>query len=87
MSLIGAGAAPDAAPDIARPAPGTARPTPSITRGAPSGGTLAVEAVGLVKSFGGTRAVSGVDLAVARGSIYGLLGPNGAGALDRKSVV
>ncbi len=86
MSLIGAGAAPDAAPDIARPAPGTARPapgtarpTPSITRGAPSGGTLAVEAVGLVKSFGGTRAVSGVDLAVARGSIYGLLGPNGAG--------
>jgi len=40
---------------------------------------LAVEATGLVKSFGETRAVDGVDLAVRRGSIYGVLGPNGAG--------
>ncbi len=40
---------------------------------------LAVEATGLVKSFGETRAVDGVDLAVGRGSIYGVLGPNGAG--------
>jgi ABC-2 type transport system ATP-binding protein len=41
--------------------------------------TLAVEAVDLVKEFGETRAVDGVDLAVPTGSIYGLLGPNGAG--------
>ena len=41
--------------------------------------TLAIEAVGLVKSFGDTRAVDGVDLAVRRGSVYGVLGPNGAG--------
>jgi ABC-2 type transport system ATP-binding protein len=40
---------------------------------------LAIEAVGLVKSFGDTRAVDGVDLAVRRGSVYGVLGPNGAG--------
>ena len=40
---------------------------------------LAVEATGLVKTFGATRAVDGVDLAVARGSVYGVLGPNGAG--------
>ncbi len=40
---------------------------------------LAVEATGLVKSFGDTRAVDGVDLAVPRGSVYGVLGPNGAG--------
>ncbi len=40
---------------------------------------LAIEATGLVKSFGGTRAVDGVDLAVPSGSIYGVLGPNGAG--------
>jgi ABC-2 type transport system ATP-binding protein len=41
--------------------------------------TLAIEATGLVKSYGETRAVDGVDLAVRRGSVYGVLGPNGAG--------
>jgi ABC-2 type transport system ATP-binding protein len=41
--------------------------------------TLAIEAVGLVKAFGDTRAVDGVDLAVPRGAVYGVLGPNGAG--------
>ncbi len=40
---------------------------------------LAIEASGLVKSFGDTRAVDGVDLAVRTGSVYGVLGPNGAG--------
>jgi len=40
---------------------------------------LAIEATGLVKSFGKTCAVDGVDLAVRSGSVYGLLGPNGAG--------
>ncbi len=40
---------------------------------------LAIEATGLEKSFGETRAVCGVDLAVRRGSVYGMLGPNGAG--------
>ncbi len=40
---------------------------------------LAIEATGLVKTFGETRAVDGVDLAVRTGSIYGVLGPNGAG--------
>nr|MDQ3936862.1 ATP-binding cassette domain-containing protein [Actinomycetota bacterium] len=41
--------------------------------------TLAIEATGLVKSFGDTEAVRGVDLAVPTGSVYGVLGPNGAG--------
>ncbi len=40
---------------------------------------LAIEATGLVKAFGSTRAVDGVDLAVAAGAVYGVLGPNGAG--------
>ena len=40
---------------------------------------LAIEATGLVKVFGETRAVDGVDLAVRTGSVYGVLGPNGAG--------
>jgi ABC-2 type transport system ATP-binding protein len=40
---------------------------------------LAIEATGLVKTFGDVRAVDGVDLSVRRGSVYGVLGPNGAG--------
>lgn len=40
---------------------------------------IAVKAVDLIKDFGDTRAVDGVSLSVASGSIYGLLGPNGAG--------
>ena len=40
---------------------------------------LAIEASGLVKTFGVTRAVDGVDLAVRSGAVYGVLGPNGAG--------
>ncbi|WP_234026276.1 ABC transporter ATP-binding protein [Qipengyuania thermophila] len=39
----------------------------------------AVMARGLVKRFGGTEAVGGVDLTVPAGAIYGILGPNGAG--------
>ena len=40
---------------------------------------IAVQAEGLVKRFGDTKALDGVDLAVRRGSVLGLLGPNGAG--------
>ncbi|HYN97317.1 MAG TPA: ATP-binding cassette domain-containing protein [Pilimelia sp.] len=40
---------------------------------------LAIETTGLVKAFGATRAVDGVNLAIPRGAVYGLLGPNGAG--------
>ncbi|MBW4717804.1 ATP-binding cassette domain-containing protein [Saccharothrix obliqua] len=39
----------------------------------------AIETSGLVKVFGDTRAVDGVDLTVPAGTVYGLLGPNGAG--------
>lgn len=41
--------------------------------------TTAIEAEGLVKIFGDNRAVDGVDLEVATGTVYGVLGPNGAG--------
>jgi oleandomycin transport system ATP-binding protein len=39
----------------------------------------AVEAAGLVKRFGPTVALDGIDLAVRQGSVLGVLGPNGAG--------
>ena len=44
-----------------------------------SNSDLAVQADGLIRRFGATEAVRGVDLAVQRGEIYGFLGPNGAG--------
>jgi len=39
----------------------------------------AIEVSGLVKSFGEVRALDGVDLAAAPGTVLGVLGPNGAG--------
>lgn len=40
---------------------------------------VAIDAAGLVKHFGPTRAVDGLDLEVRTGAVYGVLGPNGAG--------
>ena len=43
---------------------------------------------GMVRAFGGVRAVDGATFDVLPGSITGLIGPNGAGkSTDRKSVV
>lgn len=42
-------------------------------------GELAIETSGLTKIYGKTRAVDGIDLAIARGGVHGFLGPNGAG--------
>jgi len=41
--------------------------------------TSAIEAEGLVKSFGKVRALDGIDMVARRGTVFGLLGPNGAG--------
>ncbi len=40
---------------------------------------LAIEATGLIKTFGETKALAGVDLAARHGSVLAVLGPNGAG--------
>ncbi|MGW1198902.1 ATP-binding cassette domain-containing protein [Streptomyces sp. NPDC002536] len=40
---------------------------------------IAVEVRGLVKHFGETKALDGVDLDVREGTVLGVLGPNGAG--------
>ena len=39
----------------------------------------AVHVEGVVKRFGSTIALAGVDLDVEEGTVFGLLGPNGAG--------
>src|SRR6266700_3717894 len=39
----------------------------------------AIEATGLVKRFGQTVAVDGINLRVGEGEFFGFLGPNGAG--------
>jgi ABC-type branched-subunit amino acid transport system ATPase component/ABC-type branched-subunit amino acid transport system permease subunit len=67
-------------------------PAPAVTPGAgpgpaaltrdrrlPSATGDALQARGLVKTFGGLRAVDGVDLTVTAARITGLLGPNGSG--------
>ena len=41
--------------------------------------TEAIDAEGLIKTFGRTRALDGLDLRVRTGEVHGFLGPNGAG--------
>ncbi|MCC6099811.1 MAG: ATP-binding cassette domain-containing protein [Coriobacteriaceae bacterium] len=41
--------------------------------------TLAIATSELTKSYGGARAVDGIELEVPEGAVYGFLGPNGAG--------
>jgi branched-chain amino acid transport system permease protein len=50
------------------------QPAADVSAGAP-----VLEVVGIDKSFGGLRAVSGATLSARRGQIVGLVGPNGAG--------
>jgi ABC-2 type transport system ATP-binding protein len=43
------------------------------------GEVAAIEVAGLARSFGGTPALTNVDLTLESGGVFGLLGPNGAG--------
>ena len=58
-------------------------PTPAMTQSEANGSRRsrppAVSVVGVVKRFGSTTALAGVDLEVPGGMVFGLLGPNGAG--------
>ena len=49
------------------------------TNGSGRRGPPAVSVGGVVKRFGSTTALAGVDLEVPEGMVFGLLGPNGAG--------
>ncbi len=43
---------------------------------------MPISVSGLVKTFGRTRALDGLDLDVRAGEVHGFLGPNGAGQVD-----
>lgn len=64
---------PDAVPSAGAPAP---RPTPMTSR---PGRGLRLRTMDLRRSFGGVRALNGVDLSVDPGTIHALVGPNGSG--------
>jgi ATPase subunit of ABC transporter with duplicated ATPase domains len=53
---------------------GNTRAMPAMRSGDP-----VVDIGGLVKTFGRTRALDGLDLVVTPGEVHGFLGPNGAG--------
>lgn len=48
---------------------------------------LAMSCAGVERSFGGLRALKGVDLEVRRGEIFGLVGPNGSGKTTMVNVM
>jgi ABC-2 type transport system ATP-binding protein len=58
-------------PTTGGPAPGSGRE--------PLDGNAAISIRGLVKRYGDSAAVDGLDLDIRRGEIFALLGPNGAG--------
>jgi len=73
---------PDAAAGSRPPGPAVSRPLGPAGSGPPgpaAGHADVLQAVDVSRDFGGVHAVSGVSLAVRRGTLTGLIGPNGAG--------
>ena len=68
-----------------RPANEHAVPVPAQRRrpagppGEHGAGDIVLQAVDVVREYGGVRAVAGASLSVRRGTVTGLIGPNGAG--------
>ena len=60
------------------PASASASASPGTNPG-PSANASAITVTGLRKSFGDHTVLDGIDLTVAKGTIFALLGPNGAG--------
>jgi branched-chain amino acid transport system permease protein len=53
--------------------------------GVPNAGTLTLDQVAL--SFGGVRAIDGLDLEIRPGQVHGLIGPNGSGKTTTLNVI
>jgi branched-chain amino acid transport system permease protein len=69
-----------APPAEAAAAPAVPRPTaPPAAEDLTGDREVVLQAVDVVREFGGVRAVAGVSLSVRRGTLTGLIGPNGAG--------
>jgi ABC-type branched-subunit amino acid transport system ATPase component/ABC-type branched-subunit amino acid transport system permease subunit len=78
--------APAALPERPEPAPVAANVTPMPCAAAPTGADLLVlRDIGI--SFGGLKALDGIDLAVPEGGLYGIIGPNGAGKTTLFNVI
>ncbi len=72
----------DTLPSVSTVAPAGAIASVSVVgeaQQAPPDREVVLQAVDVVREFGGVRAVAGVSLSVRRGTLTGLIGPNGAG--------
>jgi branched-chain amino acid transport system permease protein len=56
-----------------------------VLDGAPAAGALTLDQVAL--SFGGVRAIDGLDLEIRPGQVHGLIGPNGSGKTTTLNVI
>jgi ABC-2 type transport system ATP-binding protein len=79
-------------PEAAKPEaakPEAAKPTAAETAPAspPKAREVVLSIQGLVKRFGPTVAVAGIDLSISAGSFFGVVGPNGAGKTTTLSMV
>ncbi|WP_231711273.1 ABC transporter ATP-binding protein [Xanthobacter dioxanivorans] len=63
------------------------RPAPPLSRGRAGSSDIALSCRGIERSFGGLKALKGVDLKVRRSEIFGLVGPNGSGKTTMVNVM
>lgn len=66
---------------------GTAQLLQSSASASHDGAEAVLACAGIERSFGGLRALKGVDLNVRRGEIFGLVGPNGSGKTTMVNVM